>query len=1220
MSNTSYSFKENSHVIDNQGGEKKVMKKILSVALSTAMAFSMFASVAFGADAKLTPQQQFDALKQAGIVTGMPDGSSALEKTLTRAELAKIIVKSIGLEEVNATSYNDKNYANHWARTFIEAATQAGILEGTDATKKLFNPSGNVTVQELAAVLVRALKLEVPTDTNNSASAWAKGYVQAAVDAGFIDASANFTATATRSQAIVAAYAIYEAAQVPTVKSYEVKDSKNVEFTLSNDEVVKVTLEKALEANKETEVTFKTAAGEEITAKVTWVVTTATKVDKVEATNLKEVTVAFDGTVDKETAEDASNYSLKSGKAIEKAVLSSDEKTVTLTVVNTLTNNKADFLTVSNVKAGDKVVSAKEVSFTTIDNQLPEVESVKSLGTKSVKVVFSEPVRLPEQKNFELDGKVYFGKVTQPTSRTVILTPYNTAALAVGEHKLAITGVKDYANFVALTSTHDITVVEDTEAPTIVEATATLETITITFSEEVDPDTIKASNVYWTSGNTNKDTASFKALEDNKYKFTFNKDKSLPTGAVVIHVEGIKDYSGNQIAKGTTVTVNAEIDTTRPEVKKVEAVDKRIIDVKFSKVLLNATAIDVKNYTVTDKDGKVLPILKAERTGDNDVVRITLYKDLSAGDNTITIKNLKDNTRLENTMLDFTGKVNLADTSAPKLDSKLVNKSNRTVIVGFDKRMDAATLADYSNYHVTINNDRLPLTSDLADITVLQDSKAVAITFVESYKNQPVVFNSTTSTTQKNVQKLFVLGVKDEAGNLLKNFVDTTSATNEISLGSDSNVALSTYDSDYAGYSAALVGKDAIEVKFNAGIVSASTNAFTVYTSTGTKTVKEVELTGSSTVKLVLDSEVGTSAAGLRVDVNPNLLTTLAGVTTGVATQSTAVLDKVAPELKGDTSAYTNFALKSAGSNVIVVEFTESITLNSTALTTHGLAELFKVVRYSDTKTLKANEDYAVALGTDGKSIEITLNDSRPVDTEYIVSFGGTAFLTDASNVKNTVASFADKQTAKVGYSNVAVVSSIKGGTSVINLLNATPVDQQYTVEVKYADGTAAVGTSVWTVESVGGGVAPAGVAVDTNGLVTITPATATSGNFVLKVVTTVGGVSTTATRVVEVVKPAPVATSFTGLPTAPSLATNVAGNIDLSTGVSLLDQYGVAFVVPTGQSITWEKAADQADVAGITLTAAGVLSTDGNSQTGTYKVVAKYGTLTSSPVVVTFN
>ncbi|RUT33289.1 hypothetical protein EJP77_06460 [Paenibacillus zeisoli] len=220
MSNTSYTFKENSYMKDIQGGDKKVMKKILSVALSTAMAFSMFASVAFGAESTLSPQQQFDALSAKGIVNGYPDGSSHLEKTITRAELAKVIVKTLGLKEVTGVfSYKDKNYnAKNWAAPYIEAVSAAGIMQGKDTAKKIFDFNGNVTVEELATVLVRALKLEVPTTgIDNSATAWAKGYVQAAINAGLLEKSTNFQGAATRSQVVVAAYVVDQKNTATTV-------------------------------------------------------------------------------------------------------------------------------------------------------------------------------------------------------------------------------------------------------------------------------------------------------------------------------------------------------------------------------------------------------------------------------------------------------------------------------------------------------------------------------------------------------------------------------------------------------------------------------------------------------------------------------------------------------------------------------------------------------------------------------------------------------------------------------------------------------------------------------------------------------------------------------------------------------------------------------------------------------------------------------------------
>ncbi|GIO35228.1 hypothetical protein J41TS12_00890 [Paenibacillus antibioticophila] len=1219
MSNTSYSFKENSHVIVNQGGEKKVMKKILSVALSTAMAFSMFASVAFGADANLTPQQKFDALKQASIMDGMPDGSAALEKTLTRAELAKIIVKSIGLEEVNATSYNDKNYSIHWARTFIEAATQAGILEGTDATKKLFDPSGNVTVEQLAAVLVRALKLEVPTETNNNASEWAKGYVEATVKAGLIDSSANFKANATRSQAIVAAYAIYEAAQFKVTKA-EAVDATHVKLTLSDGTEVEHVLETPLVANQATNLEYTTEDGKVLKYTVTWVVTTATKVDKVAATNLKEVVVTFDGTVDKETAEEADNYSLKSGKAIDTAVLSEDEKTVTLTLVNTLTNNKVDYLNVANVKAGDKVLSAKEVEFTIADNELPAVSEVKSLGTKSVKVVFSEPVRLPEQRNFELDGKAYFGKITQPTSRTVILTPYNTSALSVGDHKLAVNGIKDFANFVSLTSSHDITVVEDKDAPTITEATATLETVTITFSEEVDVDTVKASSVYWKSGNSKKEAASVKTLADNKFKFTFSRDNSLPTGALPIYVEGVKDYSGNQIAKDTSVVVNAEIDQTRPEVKKVEAVNSKTIHVTFSKELLEDSVKNVKNYTVTDKDDKVLSVDSASRIGtDKNVIEIKLYGELSTGDNTLTIKNIKDNTRLENTMLDYSGKVNLADTKAPEIDSVLVNKSDRSVIIGFGKKMDYASLADYSNYHVVINNDRVTLTPEMADISVLQDSNAVAIRFVETYKNQYVRLESGSSPSYKYFSKLFVLGVKDEAGNLLKEFI-TDGTGNQVDLTSNQTIGLKAYDNDFPTYKAALVDNKTIEVKLSAAVSSAPKDAFTVTNGTSELDISSVEVTGSSTVKIVLEDELSTtSSAGLNVDVELGALTTLIGKI-DVPSQSTTVLDKVAPAAKANKGSYKNIIVTQPTASVdaqIEVQFTEGLKLDSDSSVTL-LAKDFKVVRESDNTTLQAGVEFEILPVTTGDDfVVIQLKDKadRKAATNYTVSFVGHKYLTDTSVKANEAASFSDRETnVKVNYVAVTGIN-VKTGATTIAVPNAGQAEATttFTAEVKDQAGTV-VNTPVSFAISTS--PAPVGVNLTPAGVLTVQPSAA-AGTFVIEA-TAAGVPSKTIT--VTLTKEAPKATSIV----IDSTVTVTEGDTTATFSADVYDQYGNSVGYPDNVLVWTIKdfAPVDTDNAGAAPTinpATGEVTLPGTIEAGdVFTVVAKNaaGTITGTLVV----
>jgi len=934
MSNTSYSFKENSHVIVNQGGEKKVMKKILSVALSTAMAFSMFASVAFGADAKLTPEQQFNALKEAGIVSGFPDGLSHLERTLTRAELAKIIVNSLSLEPVDATSYNDKNYANHWGRPYIEAATQAGILNGKDAVKKLFDPNGAVTVQELAKVLVTALKLEVPADANNTASEWAKGYVAAAVNAGYLADGINYQAQATRSQAVVAAYAIYEAAQVPTVKSYNVVDSKNVEFTLSNGEVVKVTLEKELVPNTATEVTFKTADGKEIKTSVTWVVTDATKVESVSADNLKEVVVKFDGEVDKATAELVENYKISSDRTVKTAELNDAKNQVTLTLEDgkELKNQQKYTLTVTGVKAGSKTIEAKEVVFAPVDNKLPEVVSVTSLGTKAVKVEFSEPIKTALTGAFQLDGKAFYGQ-PKINNRVVVLKAFDSSTLTVGEHTLSVSDVQDYNDFKSLKSEHKFTVVEDTTPPTIAEATATLEKLTVTFSEDVDPDTVDKDKVYWKSGDTKVTASDKKQIAGNKYEFYFyGTGKALPSYETAIYVEGVKDYSGNEI-KETSKLIKAEVDYERPYVVsvKVDESSNQEFVVTFNKNIKDKDWKD--NVKVVDKDGKVQFIESARIKSSSEANKLVvkLFNKLPEGTNKLTLQGIKDATVLENTMLDYTTELKVGDKTGPKVASAAFNITNdtRRVIIVFDEKIDTETLVNPANYILLFgsgpNYNQIAIPSS-ATLTPIQDSKAVIIDLPEEVASLKLYDNVNAVANLKGIK---VIGIKDAAGNYYQGFSEDVIASNY------TKASVEDYDTNKAGVQqAALTGTKQIKVKLNQAVSAASVGNVTV-ASTGTAVVKAgTKVTSidtnsdSNVITLNLNEEVF-STDGLEitfVDGNTKFTTVAGNV---IALDANTVLnigliDQVLPSLKDGQDTYKVVSSTTATYD-IAIDFNEDL-------------------------------------------------------------------------------------------------------------------------------------------------------------------------------------------------------------------------------------------------------------------------------------------------------
>lgn len=963
-----------------RGGETKVMKKSLLSLLIFALVFTMAAPAfaATGAAVKLSDisnsyaKEEIEALVEAGIIGGYADGTFKPANSITRAEFAKILALVLDLEE-DAAAASVFTDVPAWAKGYVGALVNAELTTGVTATT--YGSNQNISREQLATFFVRAWDLEEAAEEVNltpkfndadKVAPYAKANVALAGEIGFINGlpNGNFDPKGNAQRQAVArlAYEFY---------------TNSEEYLAAAEEVIKENAPVPAEL----------------------------AVEKVYADNMKEVVIEFNQAVEEESATDKANFSLKSGKVIKLATLSEDATTVTLTLEGTLTNNKADAVSVSGVSAkeGDSVLDVKNVEFTTVDNTLPEVKEVTALGTKALKVEFSEPVQTVQQKDFTLDGKAFFGKIdTASNYRSVVIRPYSTTALEVGDHTLTVSGVKDFANFVALNSTHEFTVVEDKDAPTIEEATATLEYVTITFSEIVDPETISASKVYWKSGDSKKAAASYEQLADNKYRYHFNESNFLPTGSVTIYVEGVKDYSGNEIAKDTSVSVTPVIDQTRPEVKKVEALDKNTIKVTFSKPMEEASVKERNNYTVKNKDDKVVSVEGAKFVdGSNKEVLITLYGSLSTGNNTLTIKNLKDSTKLKNTMLDYTGTVTLADTANPKIASKFVNKSDRRVVIEFNKKMDIESLVNYSNYHITLGTDVVPLTEDIAEISVLQDGKVVVFQFVERYKNKVVDF------ADGSVTYLHVLGVKDTSNNLLDEFIKQN---NKIDLLDEKlrKLSFGEYSSDYDGYAAGLTDRKTLKVKFNAGVIEARTDAFTL---TDGNEITSVEVDGTSTVTLKFRYDVNTDATRLGVKVDFGRLVTLAGTSDGGTEvlvnndESKNILDLVSPVVDNDGKRY-----EIVRNNVIVIPFSEELS-HIAGATPQLMARDLEVRRVADNdKLLTAGTDYVV--NVNGKNLEVTIKDGKNAPSIYTVKVLDNAqYIVDKSDAQNVISATSARET-----------------------------------------------------------------------------------------------------------------------------------------------------------------------------------------------------------------
>lgn len=706
-----------------RGGEKKVMKKRLALLLSVAMAFSMFANVAFGADAAKTTQEKFDALKEAGVFSGYPGTTDAkLGQDMTRAEFAKVLVKLFGLKEIHGQySYKDKNYdAKNWAAPFIEAVTAEGLMQGKDLTKKIFDFNGKITVEEASKTLVTALKLEPVKDAQNKATDWAKGYFEAAVNAGLFSKDANPKANATRAQLVEAAFAADEMSKGPKVTSYKVIDSKTVEFTMSDKEVQKVTLDKALEPNKETEVTFtyKNKEGKEfkITTKVTYTITAAQKIESVTAENLKEVVVKFDGSLDKKSAEKADNYEVKDAKVDSAKLI--DKNTVYVLLKeedsSTMKNQKEIELKVKGVQNEDKSKTFDEkVKFTPMDVKTPEAKEVVGLGTKAFKVVFSEPVKKSgvfTTSNYKVDGKTVSASVKYVYPNIAIVS----TDLSVGEHKLTVSNVEDFSGLKIAPVEKTFTIAEDTTAPEVVSAKAKdpME-LEIEFNE-----TVKSISKIYHGNSSNTGEVEIK---DNIVTVKFEKSKALYLGENTIYIEGATDYSNNKANR--EVKVNPSLDAERPEVEKVELKnsDHQII-LTFNKELDAASATNRDNYILKDKDGK---FFKHDAVNKNDgkilttptykkdkkTVTIDLIKPLDEGDYILEVNGVKDNAYVSNTMLPFSKKIT-ADAKSGSARAWTNYDANQDYIyIQFPKAVktdgdgDATIKAKYTVFGKSLNDD-----------------------------------------------------------------------------------------------------------------------------------------------------------------------------------------------------------------------------------------------------------------------------------------------------------------------------------------------------------------------------------------------------------------------------------------------------------------------------------------------------------------------------------
>jgi len=150
-------------------------------------------------------RENVEILVSRHVVNGVSSTSFAPNRSITRAELAKLLVVMLsrnsgpdtGLIAPPDPSYTDV-HSNAWYYTYIEKASQLGLVQGYDGK---FRPNDPVSRQEMATMFARALNLELPGGADSSsdltyndsslAASWAAGYIAAVAQAELMQGKEN---------------------------------------------------------------------------------------------------------------------------------------------------------------------------------------------------------------------------------------------------------------------------------------------------------------------------------------------------------------------------------------------------------------------------------------------------------------------------------------------------------------------------------------------------------------------------------------------------------------------------------------------------------------------------------------------------------------------------------------------------------------------------------------------------------------------------------------------------------------------------------------------------------------------------------------------------------------------------------------------------------------------------------------------------------------------
>lgn len=202
-----------------------LLQRLLPLAMLAAMLLSAVpAAAAFRDTVGHWAEKTLDEWQDEGLIDGYGDGSFQPNGTMTRAEFAKLVNRTMGFTAESEISFSDVTERD-WFHAEVARAVAAGYAQGSGG---LFRPNQPVTRAEAATMLARAAGLAANEERADafadaaSIPTWARGSVGAAAEAGYMTGYPNGAFGAlgsiTRAEAVVTLDRVRRSAQKTVIE------------------------------------------------------------------------------------------------------------------------------------------------------------------------------------------------------------------------------------------------------------------------------------------------------------------------------------------------------------------------------------------------------------------------------------------------------------------------------------------------------------------------------------------------------------------------------------------------------------------------------------------------------------------------------------------------------------------------------------------------------------------------------------------------------------------------------------------------------------------------------------------------------------------------------------------------------------------------------------------------------------------------------------------